>query len=59
VSRAAAREAVVDPTRTLEALAKRRQSALVVKAAEASWATGGSRSPVSEAQLHEEVLPRL
>jgi hypothetical protein len=34
-------------------------SALVVKAAEAAWAAAGSRSPISEAQLYEEVLPRL
>jgi CRISPR-associated protein Cas1 len=57
--RAAARKAGVDPTKTPEALAKRRQSALVVKAAEAAWAAAGSRSPISEAQLNEEVLPRL
>jgi hypothetical protein len=57
--RAAAREAGVDPSRTPAALAKRRQSALVVKAAEAAWAAAGSPSPISEAQLYEEVLPRL
>jgi hypothetical protein len=57
--RAAAREAGTDPSRTPEARAKRRQSALVVKAAEAAWAAAGSPSPISEAQLYEDVLPRL
>jgi hypothetical protein len=56
---AAARAAGVDPSQTPAALAKRRQTALVVKAAEAAWAAAGARSPISEEQLYEDVLPRL
>jgi CRISPR-associated endonuclease Cas1 len=59
VGRATAREAGIDPTSTPEALAKRRQSALAVKAAEAAWAATGSRNPISEEQMNDEVLPRL
>jgi len=58
-SRAAASAAGLDPTQSRQARAKRHQTLVKRKADEAAWATTGARSPVTEAQLHEEVLPRL
>jgi len=58
-ARAAAIAAGNDPSQTTAARAKRRDTLLSTKAAEAAWAKSGSTSPVTEQQLREVVIPAL
>ena len=58
-TRAAARATGTDPTQTAVARAKRHTSLLAMKADEAAWAAVGSPNPITEATLHEHVLPLL
>lgn len=48
-----------DPTQTASARAKRRDSLVATKAAEAAWAAAGSSTGITEQQLYEDVLPML
>ncbi len=56
---ATARAADADPTHTAEALQKRRNSLIAVKAAEAAWDSKLQRPTITEEELHVVVLPRL
>lgn len=59
VALAQARAAGHDLTQTASARAKRRDSLVATKAAEAAWAATGSRTVTTEQQLYEDVLPML
>lgn len=59
VARAQARAAGQDPSQTPSARAKRSSTLIATKAAEAAWTADGSRTGITEQQLHEEVLPML
>lgn len=56
---AAARAAGHDPTATPQARAKKSATLVRTKAAEAAWTATGSAPAVTEAELHERVLPAL
>jgi hypothetical protein len=48
-----------DPSQTVEARAKRRESLVAAKAAEREWEAGGGCPAITEQQLYEQVLPAL
>jgi len=58
-ARAAAIAEGRDPTQTTAARAKRRDSLLAAKAAEATWTANALVSPITEQELRDRVLPAL
>jgi CRISPR-associated endonuclease Cas1 len=48
-----------DPSQTVEARAKRRESLVAAKAAEREWEAGGGHPAITEQQLYQQVLPAL